>query len=144
MSTETLDLEALFDQVAEQSAAWPAAAKPAAPAKPAPVAAEPAPAPAAQGGETPTDMFHRIGTLTRNLHDALRQLGYDKTVENAVQSLPDARDRLAYIATLTGKAAERALAAVEAGKQQQDVIEAEAKRLGAEWDQAFDGTLSLD
>jgi chemotaxis protein CheZ len=141
MSTETMDLEALFDQVAEQSGAWATAAKPVA----TPPVAEKLPAQAATSQEEAQgDVHHRIGALTRNLHEALRELGYNKTVEQAVNSLPDARDRLAYIATLTGKAAERALAAVEAGRVHQDALEAEAKRLGAVWDQAFDGTLSLD
>lgn len=92
------------------------------------------------GGEeslTPHDVFVRIGTLTRNLHDTLRQLGYDKGVEQAVGSLPDARARLAYIATLTGKAAERVLDAAERAKAAQDATRAEAQTLQAEWHAAL-------
>ena len=50
-------------------------------------------APAVEGKAvlTPHDVFVRVGMLTRNLHDTLRQLGYDKGVEAAVGSLPDAR-----------------------------------------------------
>jgi chemotaxis protein CheZ len=139
MSVDTEDLQALFDRVAAESAAKPT--------RPAPTAEAPAPtvkntpAPAA---EEPADVFHRIGTLTRSLHDALCELGYDKVVENAMTSLPDARDRLEYIAALTGKSAERALVAAETGIEQQKKLDAGAARLLGDWDRAFEGALTLD
>lgn len=132
------DLEALFDQVAASAASAQtadAAENVALPAGDVPPATEPPP---------PQEVFQRIGSLTRNLHDALRELGYDKAVESAVSSLPDARDRLTYIAELTGKAAERALCAVEKGQQYQSDITAQAERLAGEWDRVFDGAMALD
>jgi len=89
--------------------------------------------------ETPSeissyDVFQRVGELTRKLHDALRELGYDHAVENAVSALPDARARLGYIATLTGQAAERVLSAAESGKEVQSRIESGASALLAQWD----------
>jgi len=138
MKRDAEDLEALFERVAAETAAKAAAA-------PALVATPTANSPAVAGGEeAPADVYHRIGTLTRGLHDALRELGYDKVVANAVNSLPDARDRLDYIATLTGKAAERALAAAEIGLEHQKKLDASAARLAGEWDRAFTGALSLD
>ncbi len=83
------------------------------------------------------DVFHRIGGLTRNLHDALRELGYDKTVEGAVGALPDARARLAYIANLTGQAAEKVLAAVEVAQGVQDRMYARAKVLDDAFNKLF-------
>lgn len=75
---------------------------------------------AGSGDATGNEVFQRLGTLTRTLHDSLRQLGYDRNIENAVQSLPDARSRLAYIARVSGESAEKVLTAVElAGAQQQ-------------------------
>lgn len=79
------------------------------------------------------DVFVRVGMLTRNLHDTLRQLGYDKDVEQAVGSLPDARARLDYIATLTGKAAERVLGAAERAKSEQDKTLATTRELHSKW-----------
>ena len=79
------------------------------------------------------DVFVRVGLLTRNLHDTLRELGYDKGVEAAVGSLPDARARLDYIANLTGKAAERVLGAAERAKSVQDTIRRESQALHAKW-----------
>jgi chemotaxis protein CheZ len=99
-------------------------------------------APGAEAGET--DVFHRIGQLTRGLHDSLRELGYDRIVEDAMASLPDARDRLDYIATLTGQAAERVLGAVEHAREHQDRVAERVGALGARWDAAFAGALSTD
>src|SRR5947209_7265596 len=101
---ETEDLEALFDQIAAERTtngepADTSVAK-AAVAEAASVASE-------EDHRPVPDTFDRIGKLTRNLHDALLQLGYDKTMQKAASALPDTRDRLNYIATLTGQAADR-------------------------------------
>jgi chemotaxis protein CheZ len=85
-------------------------------------------------GLSPHDVFQRLGALTRSLHDALRQLGYDKCVEDAVGMLPDARERLDYIANLTGKAAERVLGAAERAKAAQASVLAGSRGLGQSWD----------
>ncbi len=90
------------------------------------------------------DVFLRLGQLTRTLHDALRQLGYDKNVETAVNALPDARARLNYIANLTGQAAEKVLSTVEQAQVVQDDVQSKAKRLDAAWDKLFNQELSLD
>ena len=65
------------------------------------------------------DLHQRLGTLARELHDALRALGYDRSLSAAVEALPAARDRLAYVGTLTGQAAERVLTAVEEAQVEQ-------------------------
>ena len=57
------------------------------------------------GADTEETLRRRIGQLTRTLHDALRELGYDRELMDARDDLPDARDRLAYIARVTGEAA---------------------------------------
>jgi chemotaxis protein CheZ len=79
-------------------------------------------------------MYQRVGQLTRTLHDALHELGYDRKLAAAAESLPDARDRLDYIATLTGKAAERVLGAVEAAQVQQNALESDTRALARRWD----------
>ncbi len=96
-----------------------------------------------EGTLSPHDVFVRIGMLTRNLHDTLRQLGYDKDVETAVGSLPDARARLDYIATLTGKAAERVLDAAECATAIQGAGREEATALQSEWGAALERTTDV-
>ncbi|HEY1059143.1 MAG TPA: protein phosphatase CheZ [Limnobacter sp.] len=150
------ELEALFDSIAEQrtwdtgSADAPAANAPAAsaPAQPTTTASAASDNPFADMGEVnsdePHDVFRRVGSLTRKLHDALRELGYDKSVENAVNSLPDARARLNYIANLTGQAAEKVLATVEASQKLNDDLAEQAGALDKAWDKLYNNEMSLE
>lgn len=98
---------------------------------------------AVKGELTTQDVFQRIGLLTRNLHDTLRQLGYDKAVEEAVGALPDARARLDYVAQLTGKAAERVLDAAERAKAAHDETRSQTEALKNDWTAVLNGTPDL-
>lgn len=140
------DLEALFERISSERAA----ADMAPPASP----------PGALGGRQQTgcpvahsessaadlnanDIFVRVGQLTRTLHDALRELGYDRDLDAVVGKLPDARARLTYIATLTGEAADKAISKAEAGTVLQRAIEADAVSLSRGWDEVFAGRLDV-
>jgi chemotaxis protein CheZ len=77
----------------------------------------------AEGGDDRSDeMFQRIGMITRQLHDALQELGFAERLKDTVGELPDAKSRLNYIAKLTGEAAEKVLNSVDAAKAKQDEI----------------------
>lgn len=81
--------------------------------------------PAPSGGSidsTSADMFQRLGAITRQLHDALNQLGYTPVLKDTVEELPDARSRLEYIARLTGEAAEKVLNRVDEAKAEQERV----------------------
>ena len=54
---------------------------------------------------TPPEVHHKIGHLTRQLHDALRELGLADKLKDTAEELPDVKSRLSYIARLTGEAA---------------------------------------
>jgi chemotaxis protein CheZ len=84
----------------------------------------------------------RIGQLTRTLRDSMRELGLDKQVEAAAQAVPDARDRLKYVATMTEQAAERALNAIELAQPMQEAMQREAQALEARWAQWYDSPLA--
>jgi len=143
MSGDSPELEALFDSIAQASEA-------------------PAPKVAAEEGDTPEleslfdsiaravarsegedeaacpeRVFSRLGQMTRGLHNLLRELGYDKTLEKVASGLPDNRDRLHYIAAMTAKAAERTLNAAEAAQPIQNQMGAEAASLSQQWDKLF-------
>ncbi len=90
------------------------------------------------------DVVCQIGHLTRRLHDALGALGYDTMLQNAADSFPDARERLAYVATMTEQAAVRCLNAIEAAKPVQDGLGAGAKVLAQEWDRMFQGEMPME
>ena len=124
-SGDSVDLEELFDSVAGQYEPPPAVA----------VAA-----PAAHGCDS---VFNRIGHITRQLHDTLRELGYDRSLQEAAKAIPDARQRLAYIAQLTEKAASRVLNATDLAKPIQDDLQARATALNGRWDRLYGGDLSV-
>jgi hypothetical protein len=60
------------------------------------------------------EVLSRIGHMTRALHESLRGLGLDKLIEKAASDIPDARDRLDYVARLSEDAAKRVLDATDA------------------------------
>ena len=80
--------------------------------------------------ETPMhDIHQRIGSLTRQLHDSLNGLGLTEQIKGSVDELPDAKSRLAYIARLTGDAAEKVLNSVDQAKSLHDEIAIETRRI---------------
>lgn len=80
-------------------------------------AASEAPKPDGKG-----DIYQRLGEITRELHEALKALGYMPALKDAVGELPDARSRLEYIARLTGEAAEKVLNRVDEAKAEQQTV----------------------
>lgn len=121
------DLQALFDSIAAQA---PAAAS----------SAEPP----AEAWEGQGKVFQRVGQMARQLHDTLAELGYDKLVEKTVSALPDAKDRLAYIANLTEQAACRVLNATDIANPLQDDIESGAAALAGKWDALFANQIGVE
>ena len=77
------------------------------------------------------EVFRQLGLLTRQLHDALTQLGLMPRLQQSAADLPDARSRLDYIARKTGEAADKVLTAVEHAKGEQAAILAAMQRIGA-------------
>ncbi len=92
----------------------------------------------------PDELIQRIGQLTRMLRDSMRELGLDKEIEKAAEAIPDARDRLTYVASMTEQAAERALNAIDRAQPLQDEIAKGAGALEQRWDAWFDNPVELD
>lgn len=146
MSTENGDsdeLEALFDSIAQAHTEKPAEASATEriAAAPAPALHEPMAIPASSGAD---GVHSQIGHLTRALHDTMRELGYDKTLERAVGKMPDTRDRLNYISTLTEQAAVKTLNAVEETKPMQQKLESGATQLSSRWQELFERKLDTE
>ncbi len=89
-------------------------------------------------------MYNRLGQMTRQLHDTLRELGLDAALQDAVQAMPDARERLDYVALMTEQAASRVLNATDIARPLQDRVQHGAQALRARWDQLFAGEVSVD
>ncbi|MES2116469.1 MAG: protein phosphatase CheZ [Pseudomonadota bacterium] len=92
-----------------------------------------------QMAEPSEEFLSRIGHMTRALHESLRGLGLDKLIEKAASDIPDARDRLDYVARLSEDAAQKVLNATDAASPLQDEIAAGARQLGAAWQGLLDG-----
>lgn len=124
ISGDSDDLQALFDSVSSQ-------------------AAEPSggTAPVAEGED---DVFTRLGQLTRQLHNSMRELGYDQALQDTARQIPDARQRLAYIVQMTEQAASRVLNATDIAKPIQDELLADSQNMSARWDRMFANQLSVD
>ena len=85
------------------------------------------------------EVLSRVGHMTRTLHDSLRGLGLDKLVEKAASDIPDARDRLDYVARLSEQAARRVLDATDAASPLQDAIESRSAEVRTQWQALLDG-----
>ncbi|MFP4138197.1 MAG: protein phosphatase CheZ [Halomonas sp.] len=90
------------------------------------------------------DLVQRIGQLTRMLRDSMRELGLDKEIERAAEAIPDARDRLSYVASMTEQAAERALNAIDRAQPLQDSLSEQAESLDRRWAEWFAEPKELD
>ncbi len=90
------------------------------------------------GGADNDTLVRRIGQLTRMLRQSMRELGLNKEIEKAAQCIPDARDRLNYVARMTEQAAERSLNAIDRAQPLQEQLGQEAADLEGRW-AAWDG-----
>lgn len=99
---------------------------------------------AADQGDSAEALLGRIGQLTRQLREGLRELGLDKQVERAAQAIPDARDRLSYVAATTERAAHRALNAIDLAQPLQEQLATGASALNARWDEWFANPIELN
>ncbi len=142
---DTPELEALFDSIAGETVQAPAQEPPAVESLLDSIAAaitrEGAPA---DEGACSEHVFSQLGQMTRSLHNLLRELGYDKTIEKVASEIPDNRDRLNYIASMTAQAAERTLNAAEAAQPIQDGLGSAARDLAGKWDRLFSRQLGVD
>ena len=81
-----------------------------------------------------TEMLNRIGHVTRMLHDSLSGLGLGKILEQVAVDIPNARDRLNYVARMTEQAAERVLNATDVAIPLQAALLVNAQGMNARWE----------
>jgi chemotaxis protein CheZ len=88
------------------------------------------------------EVLARVGQMTRGLHESLRELGFDKLIEQAAYEMPSARDRLSYVAKMTEQAAQRVLNATDAASPLQEKIASGARDVAKEWRPVLTGPFS--
>lgn len=88
--------------------------------------------------ETSNNVVDQVGQLTRTLHNSLRELGYDKRLQDISSEVPEAQDKLTYIASKAEQAAERVLTATEIAMPIQEELSSESTNLSEQWKQALE------
>jgi len=86
-----------------------------------------------------THMYQEIGRLTRQLHDTLGGFTIDSTITNITESdLPDAKERLQYVITMTEESANKTLNAVENLLPISQNLNSQAEQLSDKWGRFLD------
>ncbi len=79
-------------------------------------------------------LFQELGKLTRDLHDALMGFQVDsKMVSIAENEIPDAKQRLNHVITMTEQAADKTLTAVESSVTLSNELGNRASKLQENW-----------
>ncbi len=91
------------------------------------------------------ELFRELGALTRDLHEALKSFRVDTRIgEIAGTEIPDARERLNHVITLTDQAAHRTLTAIEASLPLVGEIGGTARDLRERWQRFRQRDLSVE
>ncbi len=84
-----------------------------------------------------SSLFHELGKLTRELHETINSFHLDARIADLTQKdIPDAKERLNYVITMTEQAANRTLDAVEQSLPLSTQLQERAAGLRAPWQQA--------
>ena len=91
-------------------------------------------------------LYHEVGKLTRELHNAIVNFQLDPRVPHAteVSQITDATERLNYVVTMTEKAANRTMDLVEQSAPLVNDLSSEASSLGADWGRFMRRELDAD
>jgi len=80
-------------------------------------------------------LFNEIGKLTRELHEALNNFKLDTRITDmAAQDIPEAKDRLEYVLTMTQNAANKTMDAADLSSDISHQLTAKAESLKTFWD----------
>lgn len=79
-------------------------------------------------------LFQELGKLTRELHDTLNSFHLDSKIASLTEKdIPDAKERLNYVITMTEQAAHRTLTAVEESLPIAEELQTRAEQLQDKW-----------
>ena len=90
------------------------------------------------------ELFAEIGKLTRQLHDSLTNFQLDPKIANlATDDIPDAKERLNYVMSMTEQAANKTMDAVDSSLPLADKINNDIAKLKPEWEKLMQRQLEL-
>ena len=82
-----------------------------------------------------TQLFHEVGRLTRQLHDTMRSFSLDSRISELTEhDIPDAKERLHYVISMTEQAANQTLTAVEDLCPKAQELNQQVLKLSGNWE----------
>lgn len=89
-------------------------------------------------------MFHQIGTLTRELHDSLKEFHLDERM-NAIanEEIPDAKDRLKFVISKTEVAANKTMDSVDRCMPIAERLHESLLEVRPQWNQLMLGRIDI-
>ncbi|NLO79050.1 MAG: protein phosphatase CheZ [Xanthomonadaceae bacterium] len=92
-----------------------------------------------------TELFRELGRLTRELHESLKTFRLDsRLAELTEHEIPDARERLNYVITMTEQAAHRTLAVIEDTMELTSSLVSRSGELRSAWSRFRSRQMSVD
>ena len=92
-----------------------------------------------------TQLFQELGKLTRELHESMNNFKLDAHIANLTeQDIPDAKERLNYVITMTEDSANKTMDAVETALPVSENIKNRANELHNEWIRFRGRDMSVD
>lgn len=86
-----------------------------------------------------TQLFQEIGRLTRQLHDTMNSFSVDSKIAAMTEKeIPDAKERLHYVITMTEQAANQTLTVVEDLLPVSEQLNEQSSKLAAKWERFLD------
>lgn len=90
-------------------------------------------------------LFQELGRLTRQLHEAMSSFSLDsRLAELAEHDIPDAKERLNYVITMTEQAANTTLNAIDAILPVTEKLSGEASELAGQWTRFLQREMPFD
>ncbi|EXJ16888.1 protein phosphatase CheZ [Imhoffiella purpurea] len=91
------------------------------------------------------ELFDELGKLTRDLHEALNSFrGDSRLVELTRDEIPDAKERLNYVVSMTEQATHRTLNAIDEAMPMAETLHARSIELTGRWSRFRNRELSVD
>jgi chemotaxis protein CheZ len=79
-------------------------------------------------------LFQELGKMTREIHESIMNFRMDSRINDLAQTdIPDAKDRLEYVITMTENAANTVMSVVERGTPVAEKLNEQSKHLNAQW-----------
>jgi len=92
-----------------------------------------------------SSLFQELGKLTRELHDSIRNFELDDRFNDIAETeIPDAKERLEYVLTMTEQSADKTLTAVEDSQPKITSLTEKIADMDSRWSRFMKKDLSAD